>query len=86
MGTSIEQPEWVRHLIQMLLGIFAAHGVLALGGKPAHSVGDLLTQHLELLEAEAEDRGGVDVLLRDHFARDYRRALPPQITVGPSVA
>jgi len=35
----------VRHLIQMLLGIFAAHGVLALGEKPVRSVGDLLTQH-----------------------------------------
>jgi hypothetical protein len=64
----------------MLLGIFAAHGVLALGDKPARSVGDLLTQHLELLEAEAEDKGGVSVILRDHFARVYRRALPVQIT------
>lgn len=52
MGASIEQPARVCHLIQMLLGIFAAHGVLALGEKPARSVGDLLTQHLELLEAE----------------------------------
>jgi hypothetical protein len=80
MGASIEQPTKVRHLIQMLLGIFAAHGVLALGNKPAHSVGDLLTQHLDLLEAEAEDKGGVSVVLRDHFARVYRRALPVQIT------
>src|SRR5262249_36916825 len=43
MGAAIEHPERVKHLIQMLLGIFAAHGVLALGDKPAHSVGDLLT-------------------------------------------
>jgi hypothetical protein len=82
MGASIEQPEKVRHLIQMLLGIFATHGVLALGDKPARSVGDLLTQHLELLEAEADEKGGVGVVLRDHFARVYRRALPPQITPG----
>src|SRR5262249_18021303 len=55
MGAAVEQPERVRHLIQMLLGIFAAHGVLALGDKPARSLGDLLTQHLELLEAEIEE-------------------------------
>jgi hypothetical protein len=82
MGASIEQPARVRHLIQMLLGIFAAHGVLALGDKPVHSVGELLTQHLELLEAEAEDKGGVGAVLRDHFARVYRGALPAQLT-GP---
>ena len=35
MGASVEHPEKVKHLIQMLLGIFAAHGVLALGDKPA---------------------------------------------------
>jgi hypothetical protein len=29
MGVAMERPEKVRHLIQMLLGIFAAHGVLA---------------------------------------------------------
>ncbi len=56
MDSAIEQPERVKHLIQMLLGIFAAHGVLALGDKPENSAGDLLTQHLELLEAEAEDK------------------------------
>jgi hypothetical protein len=56
----------------MLLGIFAAHGVLALGDKPIHSVGDLLTQHLDLLEAEAEDKGGVSQVLRGHFAKVYK--------------
>jgi hypothetical protein len=80
MGASVEQPQRVRHLIQMLLGIFAAHGVLALGDKPARSVGDLLTQHLELLEAEAEDKGGVVQVLHQHFAKVYKRALPQQLT------
>jgi hypothetical protein len=72
MGAGIERPEKVRHLIQMLLGIFAAHGVLALGDKPIHSVGDLLTQHLDLLEAVAEDKGGVSQVLRGHFAKVYK--------------
>jgi hypothetical protein len=76
MGAANEQPKKVQHLIQMLLGIFAAHGVLALGDKPARSVGDLLTQHLELLEAEAEDKGGVGQVVREHFAKVYKRALP----------
>jgi hypothetical protein len=39
MGASLEHPDKVRHLILMLLGIFAAHGVLALGDKPVYSVG-----------------------------------------------
>jgi hypothetical protein len=84
MGTSTERTERVRHLIQMLLGIFAAHGVLALGDKPAHSVGDLLTQHLELLEAETEEKGGIGIVLRDHFARVYKRALPLELVAAPS--
>ena len=73
----------MKHLIQMLLGIFAAHGVLALGDKPVHSVGDLLTQHLELLEAEAEDKGGVGQVLREHFAKVYKRALPNELAETP---
>jgi hypothetical protein len=77
MGAFLERPEKVRHLIQMLLGIFAAHGVLALGEKPIHSVGDLLTQHLDLLEAE--DKGGVSQVLRGHLAKVYKRALPPEL-------
>jgi hypothetical protein len=79
MGASAEHPEQVQHLIQMLLGIFAAHGVLTLADKPAHSVGDLLTQHLELLEAEAEDKGGIGQVLSQHFAKVYKRALPHEL-------
>ena len=44
--------------VQMLLGIFSANGVLPLEFKPAYSVGDLLTQHLDELEQEAERKGG----------------------------
>ena len=40
--------------VQMLLGVFSAKGVLPLAFKPAHSVEDLLTQHLDELEQKAE--------------------------------
>jgi hypothetical protein len=76
MGASLEHPDKVRHLIQMLLGIFAAHGVLALGDKPIYSVGDLLTQHLDLLEAVADDNGGIGQVLQRHFSKVYKISAP----------
>jgi len=51
---------------------FAAKGVLPLEFKPTHSVGDLLVQHLDELEREAEAKGGVPDLLEAHFARVYK--------------
>jgi hypothetical protein len=60
----------------MLLGIFSAKGVLPLDFKPAHSVGDLVTQHLDELEQEAERKGGVLQALAEHFAKVYRVRLP----------
>jgi hypothetical protein len=56
----------------VLLGIFSAKGVPPLEFKPAYSVGDLLTQHLDELEQEAERKGGVPQTLADHFARIYK--------------
>jgi hypothetical protein len=50
--------------------------VLPLEFKPAHSVGDLLVQHLDDLEREAEVKGGVQQLLSDHFARVFKRGVP----------
>ena len=44
--------------------------------KPAYSVGDLLTQHLDELEEEAERKGGVLQALTDHFTKVYRVPLP----------
>ena len=76
MGAGMERPEKVRHLIQMLLGIFAAHGVLALGDKPIYSVGDLLTQHLDLLEAIANENGGISQVLQRHFSKVYKLSAP----------
>jgi hypothetical protein len=72
MGERFSRAEQLEHRVQMLLGIFSAKGVLPLDFKPAHSVGDLLTQHLDELEQEAERKGGVLQALRDHFARVYK--------------
>jgi hypothetical protein len=71
-GPSFVRAEQLEQRVQMLLGIFASHGVLPLEFKPAYSVGDLLLQHLEALEQEAEEKGGVLQLLVDHFAKEYK--------------
>jgi hypothetical protein len=81
MGAHLERIERVRHRVQMLLGIFAARGVLPLHLKPAHSVGDLLTQHLDDLEAEAEAKGGLNQVLADHFAKVYKVAAPRDLAM-----
>jgi hypothetical protein len=79
MGERFERLEQVEHRVQMLLGIFAAKGVLPLEFKPAYSVSDLLTQHLDDLEAEAERKGGVTRLLADHFARVFKVGLTSRL-------
>jgi hypothetical protein len=56
-----------------------SRGVLPLEFKPAYSVGDLLTQHLEELEQEAESKGRILQALVGHFAKVYKAApaIPP---------
>jgi len=76
MGARWARVEAVEHRVQMLLGIFAARGVLPVEFKPAHSVGDLVLQHLDDLEQEAEEKGGIERVLADHFARVYKVCLP----------
>ncbi len=76
MDERFRRVERVERRIQMLLGIFGAQGVLPLEFKPAHSVGDLLLQHLDALEREAEEKGGVQQVLADHFAKVYKVAMP----------
>lgn len=76
MGERFSRVEQLEHRVQMLLGIIASHGVLSLEFKPAHSVGDLLTHHLDELKQEAERKGGVLQALAEHFARIYKGALP----------
>jgi protein-S-isoprenylcysteine O-methyltransferase Ste14 len=63
MDERFRRVEQVEQRVQMLLGIFASHGVPPLEFKPAYSVGDLLLQHLDVLEQEAEEKGGVQQLL-----------------------
>lgn len=72
MGERFSRAEQLEHRVQMLLGIFSAKGVLPLEFKPAYSVGDLLTQHLDELEQEAECKGGIMQMLADHFARIHK--------------
>jgi len=76
MGERFSRAERLEHRVQMLLGIFSAKGVLPLEFKPAYSVGDLLTQHLEELEQEAERKGGVQQALADHFAKVFKVVTP----------
>src|SRR5262249_46943997 len=76
MDEGFGRVEQMEQRVQMLLGIFASHGVLPLEFKPAYSVGDLLLQHLEALEQEAAEKGGVQQVLADHFAKVYKVAVP----------
>jgi len=75
MGERYSRVEQLEHRVQMLLGVFSAKGVLPLEFKPAYSVGDLLLQHLDALEQEADEKGGVQQVLADHFAKVYKVGL-----------
>jgi hypothetical protein len=68
--------EQIEQRVQMLLGVFASHGVLRLQFKPTCSVGNLSLQHLDAMEQEAEEKGGVQQLLANHFAKVYKASLP----------
>jgi hypothetical protein len=76
MGACWQRLEALEHRVQMLLGIFAAKGVLPLAFKPTYSVSDLLVQHLDDVEREAEAKGGVEAVLAAHFARVYKVSVP----------
>jgi hypothetical protein len=84
-GVALERPERVRHRLQTLLGVFDAYGVTAQQIKPVVSVGDLLSQHLDALEVEAEEKGGIAQLLYDHFSRIYKVAVPRDF-FGPTTS
>jgi hypothetical protein len=79
MGERFGRLEQLEHRVQMLLGVFSAKGVLPMEFNPAHSVGDLLTQHLDELEQEATRKGGVLQALSDHFAKVYKVCLVPSL-------
>jgi hypothetical protein len=76
MDERFRRVEQIEQRVQMLLGIFASHGVLPLEFKPAYSVGDLLLRHLDALEKEAEEKGGVQQVLAGHFAKVYKVSMP----------
>ena len=76
MDERFQRMEQVDQRVQLLLGIFASHGVLPLGFKPAYSVGDRLLQHLDALEQEAQEKGGVRQVPAQHFAKVYKFAMP----------
>lgn len=75
MGQRFSRAEQLEHRVQMLRGVFSAKSALPLEFKPAHSVGDLLTQHRDDLEQEVERKGGIMQALRDHFAKVYKADL-----------
>jgi hypothetical protein len=76
MGARWQRLAALEQRVQLLLGIFAAVDVLPLAFKPAYPVGDLLMQHLDDGEREAEAKGGVEAVLAEHFARVYKVPLP----------
>src|SRR5262249_39248079 len=69
MDERFRRVQQVEARLQMLLGIFAAQGVLPLEFKPAHTVADLLVQHLDALEQDASEKGGMQQVLAAHFAK-----------------
>jgi hypothetical protein len=75
-GVAADRAERVRHRLQTLLGVFDAYCVTAQQIKPVVSVGDLVAQHLEALEAEADEKGGIAYLLHDHFQKLYKVSVP----------
>jgi hypothetical protein len=82
MASGLERREQVGHRVQMLLGIFSAHAVLPPEYKPAQSIGELLVQHLDDLEQEVADRGGLDMVVAQHFAKVYRVCATPTHGLG----
>lgn len=84
MGERLHRATQVQHRVQMLLGIYAARGVLPLELKPAQRVSELLAQFTEDLEEEAEDKGGVPELLRSRFAKTYKVAAPANLFAVPA--
>jgi len=82
MGERFSRAEQLEHRIQMLLGVFSANGVLPLEFKPACSVGNLPTQHLDELEMEAERKSGIMQTVADHFAKVFKVSCAPALTAA----
>ncbi len=75
-GLAVDRAEVIRHRLQMLLGIWAAKGVLPLEIAPIESVADLYWRHADELETLAEEEGGVPTLLAKHYQKTFKVAAP----------
>ena len=80
MDERFRRVEQIEQRVQMLLGIFAAHGLPPLEFKQAYPVGDLLL-HSNTLDQEAEEKGEALQVLSDQFAKDARNSL--QLAASP---
>jgi len=81
-GMAAERAEAIRHRLQMLLGIWAAKGVLPLEIAPLESVAELYRRHAAELEALAEEVGGAPALLRKHYQKTFKVAAPTDLFVA----
>jgi hypothetical protein len=77
MGEQFSRAEQLERRAQTLLGALSANEAPPLEFKPARSVGDLLTQHLEELEREAKRTDGVLRALSAHSRQIFKASTPP---------
>ncbi len=75
-GLTNERVKVIRHRLQMVLGIWAAKGVLPLEIVPIDSVAELYRRHAEELERLAEEVGGAPALLQKHYQKTFKVAAP----------
>jgi len=71
-----ERPDVLRHRLAMLLGIWAAKGVLPLEVEPVPDVAALFRRHEADLGALASERGGVPALLHAHYEKTFKASAP----------
>lgn len=70
------RPDVLRHRLAMLLGIWAAKGVLPLEIEPVPDVAALFRRHEADLRALAQEKDGVPELLRKHYQKTFKASAP----------
>ncbi len=75
-GRAAERAQVIRHRLHMLLGIWAARGVLSLETAPLDSVAVLYWRHADELERLDEEVGGAASLFQKHYQRTFKVAAP----------
>ncbi len=78
-GLLNERPDALRHRLAMLLGIWAAKGVLPLEIEPVPDVAALFRRHEADLGALAIEKGGVPALLHAHYLKTFKTSAPPTL-------